>query len=162
MLVVLCSQNNIFNDILCILKFNVLAGCPGLFYSEMFEDNIHYTFFMWSLQKSFFLHPVMDIIYSYLIQLRLIGLVGRVFANGPGELGSIWGCVIPKTLKMVLDTSLLNTQQYKVRIKGKEEQSRKRSCALGVVSIEKGTFWSPTSMVANLIQIILKQYLTHR
>ena len=28
---------------------------------------------------------------------RLIGLVGRVFANGPGDLGSILGCVIPKT-----------------------------------------------------------------
>ena len=39
---------------------------------------------------------------------RLIGLVGRVFANGP------------KSFKMVLDTSLVNTQQYKVRIKGKE------------------------------------------
>ena len=34
---------------------------------------------------------------------RLIGLVGRVFANGPGDLGSIPGRVIPKTLKMVLD-----------------------------------------------------------
>ena len=33
---------------------------------------------------------------------------------GPGDLGSISGCVIPKTLKMVLDTSLLNTQQYMV------------------------------------------------
>ena len=33
----------------------------------------------------------------------------RVFANGPGDLGSIPGRVIPKTLKMVLDTSLLNT-----------------------------------------------------
>ena len=49
---------------------------------------------------------------------RLIGLVGRVFANGPGDLGSIPGHVIPKTLKMVLDTSLRNTQQYKVHIKG--------------------------------------------
>ena len=49
----------------------------------------------------------------------LIGRVGRVFANGPGDLGSIPSRVIPKTLKMVLDTSLLNTQQYKVRIKGK-------------------------------------------
>ena len=29
--------------------------------------------------------------------------------------------VIPKTLKMVLDTYMLNTQQYKVRIKGKVE-----------------------------------------
>ena len=33
---------------------------------------------------------------------RLISLVGRVFANGPGDLGSIPGQVIPKTLKMVL------------------------------------------------------------
>ena len=48
---------------------------------------------------------------------RLIGLVGRVFANGPGDRGSIPGRVIPKTLKMVLDTYLLNTQHYKVHIK---------------------------------------------
>ena len=56
--------------------------------------------------------------------------MGRVFTNGLGDLGSIPGHVIPKTLKMVLDTSLLNTQQYKVRIKGKVEQSRERSSAL--------------------------------
>ncbi len=31
---------------------------------------------------------------------------------------------IPKTQKMVLDASLLNTRHYKVRIKGKVEQSR--------------------------------------
>ena len=49
----------------------------------------------------------------------LISLVDRVFANGPEDLGSIPGRVIPKTLKMVLDTSLLNTLQYKVRMKGK-------------------------------------------
>ena len=53
-----------------------------------------------------------------------IGLGVRVFANGPGDLGSIPGRVIPKTQKMVLDASLLNTQYYKVRIKGKVEQSR--------------------------------------
>ena len=65
-------------------------------------------------------------------------LVGRVFANGPGGLGLIPGlsdCVIPKTLKMVLDTSLLNTQQYKVRIKGKVEQFRERSSALPYSSV---------------------------
>ena len=50
---------------------------------------------------------------------RLIGQEGWAFANGPGDLSSIPGRVIPKTLKMALDTSLLNTQQYKVRIKGK-------------------------------------------
>ena len=54
---------------------------------------------------------------------------------------------------MVLDTSLLNTQHYWVRIKGKVEQSRERSSAplhLGVVGIEKGAFESPSTMVANL------------
>ena len=40
-----------------------------------------------------------------------IGMMVRVFANGPGALGSIPGWVIPKTQKMVLDASLLNTQQ---------------------------------------------------
>ena len=40
------------------------------------------------------------------------------------------GQVIPKTQKMVLDPSLLNTQHYKVRIKGKVEQSGERSSAL--------------------------------
>ena len=54
----------------------------------------------------------------------------RVFANGPGDLGSIPGRVIPKTLKMELDTTLLNTQHYKVRFKGKVEQSREWSSAL--------------------------------
>ena len=31
---------------------------------------------------------------------------GRVFVNGPGDLGSNLGRVIPKTLKMVHDTTL--------------------------------------------------------
>ena len=66
---------------------------------------------------------------------RLIGLVGKEFANGPGDLGSIPGCIILKTLKMVLDTSLLNTQQYKVCIKGKVEQSRERSSTLPYTSV---------------------------
>ena len=53
-----------------------------------------------------------------------------MFAHGPGDLGSIPGQVIPKTQKMVLDATLLNTQQFKVRIKDKVEQSRERSRAL--------------------------------
>ena len=56
--------------------------------------------------------------------------MSRVFANGPGYLGSIPGRVIPKIQKMVLDVALLNTQHYKVRIKGNVEQSRERSSAL--------------------------------
>ena len=57
-------------------------------------------------------------------------IVGRVFTNGPGDMGSIPGRVIPKTLKTVLDTSSLNAQQYKVCIEGKVEQSRERGSAL--------------------------------
>ena len=37
-----------------------------------------------------------------------------MLANGPGDLVSIPDHVIPKSFKMGLDTSLLNTQQYKV------------------------------------------------
>ena len=66
---------------------------------------------------------------------RLIGLVSIMFANGPGDQGSIPGRVIPNTLEMVLDASLLNTQQYKVHIKGKVEQSTERSSALPYSSV---------------------------
>ena len=57
-------------------------------------------------------------------------MVVRVFANGLEDLGSIPGQVIPKTQKMVLDASLLNTQYYKVRVKGKVKQSKKRNSTL--------------------------------
>ena len=62
-------------------------------------------------------NPVFFFIYN-----QLIGLVG--------DLCSIPGRVIPKTLKMVLDATLLNTQQYKVHIKGKVEQFKERCSAL--------------------------------
>ena len=58
------------------------------------------------------------------MKYRAIGLMSRVFASGPGDQGSILGHVIPKTQKMVLDITLLNTQHYKVRIKDKVEQSK--------------------------------------
>ena len=39
-------------------------------------------------------------------------IVGRVFANGLGDLGSIPGQVIPKTLKIVLDTTLVSRVKW--------------------------------------------------
>ena len=57
--------------------------------------------------------------------------MGRVFANSPGDLGSIPDLETPKTLKMVLDTSLLNTQQYKCKV----EQSKERSSALPYILV---------------------------
>ena len=72
-------------------------------------------------------------LYQYLN--RAIGLMSKVFANGPRDQGSILGRVIPKTQKMVLDATLLNTQHYKVRIKSKVEQSRKWNSALSYTSV---------------------------
>ena len=60
-----------------------------------------------------------------------------MFANGPGDLGSILSRVIPKTPKILLDASLLNTQHYKVRIKGKVEQSREKCGALRYTLVKK-------------------------
>ena len=62
-----------------------------------------------------------QVILSTMVKPGFIGLVGRVFANG--------------RFKMVLDTSLLNTQHYKVRFKSKAEQSRERSSALPYTSM---------------------------
>ena len=57
-------------------------------------------------------------------------LSDRVFANSLGDWGLISGQVIPKTQKVVLDTSLLNTQHYKECFKSKVKQSRERSSTL--------------------------------
>ena len=43
----------------------------------------------------------------------------------PGRSGLNPGRVIPKNQKMVLDTSFLNSQNYKVHIRAKVEQSEK-------------------------------------
>ena len=64
-----------------------------------------------------------------------------------------------KKKKMVLDAALLNTQHYKVRIKGKVEQFRERSSALplhlGVVALETRAFGSLSTKVANFTYIIV-------
>ena len=73
--------------------------------------------------------PVCIIYYQYalfitniLLIYRAIGIMIRVFANGPGDQGSIPGRVIPKTQKTVLDAALLNTQHNKIWIKSKERE----------------------------------------
>ena len=74
-------------------------------------------------------------IYIYIYIYRPIGLVGRVFTNGPGDRGSIPGRIIPKNQKTVLDASLMNTHHYKLGIKGKVEQSWERSNTLPNTSV---------------------------
>ena len=63
---------------------------------------------------------------------RDIGSAVRVFANGPGDLGSIPGRVLPKTLKwnLIPPCLTLSIIYYKVRFKGKVEQSWEWSSAL--------------------------------
>ena len=66
--------------------------------------------------------------------------------------------VIPKTQKMVFDTAMLNAQHYNASIKAKMEQCRERTNAaqhFGVVAIEKRTFVSPSTTVANFTFIYI-------
>ena len=72
----------------------------------------------------------------YYCNYRANGVMSKVFANGPGDRDLIPGWVIPKTQKTVLVASLLNTQHYKVWIKGKVEQSREWSSTLPYTSMK--------------------------
>ena len=98
----------------------------------------------------------MDHSYTY----RAIGLISRVFVIGWGDRSSILDRVIPKTQKMRLDASKFNTQHYKIRIKGKVEQSKEgvapsptRWCS----SYWKGNLRSPTK-VANFTYLDIYIY----
>ena len=107
-----------------------------------------YVFFIYTYMLGKYVHTYTHIyiyiyiyvnIYGYIyiyiyIYIRAIGLMSRVFANGPEDWGSIPSQVIPKTQKMVLDNALINTQYYKVRIKYKLEQPREWSSALPYTS----------------------------
>ena len=85
-------------------------------------------------------HPFDNYSWDYVLAkikgvYRAIDQIIKVIANGPGDQSSIPGRVIPKTQKMLLDATLLNTQHYKEWIKGKVEQSRERNSALPYTSV---------------------------
>ena len=63
-------------------------------------------------------------------KVPVIGQMTNVFVNAPGVRDSIPGRIIPKTQKMVLDAALLNSQHYKVSIKGKVDHYSEWSSAL--------------------------------
>ena len=64
------------------------------------------------------------------------------FANGPWDLGSIPGHIIPKTLKIVLDSSLHNTQQYKV-------WSNPGKGVVPFLTFQCCSYWKGSLLVAN-------------
>ena len=66
---------------------------------------------------------------------RAIGLISRVFVKGPRRLVFNPRSSHTKDSKIVLNVALLNTQRYKIRIKGKVEQSREWSSALPHTSV---------------------------
>ena len=102
-------------------------------------------------------------IYIYIYNWAM-SLMSRVFANGPGDRGSIPARVIPKIQKMVLDAALLSTQHYKVRIKGKVKRSREWSSTFPYTSMLKllkrvnsahSRLRSPTSYIYMYIYIYI-------
>ena len=81
---------------------------------------------------------------SAFLNVPAIGIIVSVFANSPEVLSSFPGRVIPKTQKMVLDTTLLNTKHYKVKIKSKVVQSGKEVAPSSKPSCSsdwKGRLW---------------------
>ena len=82
----------------------------------------------------------------------IIGLVVWVFTNDLRDQDLILGWVITKTPKI---SSFLNSQNYKVGIKGKVEQSRERRStslytSVSIIAIEKGGFGSPSTTLVNI------------
>ena len=64
---------------------------------------------------------------------------------------------------MVLDTSLLSTQHYKVRIKVSgaiEGMESRPPLHLSVEAIENEAFWSPSTTVANFTYMIAVSWIT--
>ena len=120
-------KNIFFLFLICCLKNNSVAHFKSNF-TKGLKILVFQHFFKFEENK--LNDPKLRIFFGSFVSFRFIGIMVRVFANGPGDQGAIPGGVIPKTLKMVLDASLLNTQHYKVRIKGKVEKSWEKSSPL--------------------------------
>ena len=130
------SGNNRHFCIMCMINFAMTGNAtrnsylvPSCYIVAKIPKNV------WSIDLLYIFHVISRKCFGQVILLFSIGLMGRVFATGPGDWGSIPGRVIPKPQKMVLDASLLNTHHYMARIKGKVEQYREKSSALSYTSV---------------------------
>ena len=77
----------------------------------------------------------------------------RVLANAPGDRGSTPGRVIPKTQKwyLILPCLILSIIRYRSRRSGAIQGNELRpNLQVGVVTIEKEAFWSPSTTVGQL------------
>ena len=93
-------------------------------------------------------------IYVYIYIYIFIGIVSRVFANRPGDWGSIPGQVIPKIQKWYLMPPwlILRIIRYGSRVSWEiQEKGKCPPLHHGVIAIEKGTFRLPLTSVSQLI-----------
>ena len=106
---------------------------------------------------------IRPIIYIYIYIYIYIGLMSWLFANTPGDLGSIPVRVIPKTQKIAFDAALLNTQHYKVRIKSKKsrEWSSVLPYTLGKEQLKRKPSGHPRLTSPTLLLTCLQKYMVH-
>ena len=99
------------------------------------------------------MHICVCMYYAYVFVCnRPIGQVGRVFANAPGDRGSIPGRIIPKTQKWYLRFSSLTLSIIRCGLRVKWSNRGKGVAPplhFGVVAMEKGANVSSTTTVAN-------------
>ena len=135
------SFPNVYSFAFFLLNFFIYSSSiiclDKVIWFQAFLSNIDnsYTFIWFQAFLSNIDNSYTFIRFHVTISNQTIGLMGRVFANGPGDRGSISGQVIPKMEKMILDATLLNTQHYKVWIKGTVEQSWEKSSAFPYTSM---------------------------
>ena len=60
--------------------------------------------------------------------------------------------------KMVLDATLLNTQHYKVRIKGKVDESKEWSCAFPNTLVKSPFKKEPSLLTFIYVKLIITSY----
>ena len=127
------------NEWVCAYMSSHLYGCRTSFYTNVKNECVclKVSFSLW---KKYYIY-----IHIYIVA---IGMMIKVFINGPRYRGSI-----PKTQKMALDASLLNTGHFKVRIKSKWSNSRK-----GIAN-KKGAFRLPSPTVGQIIYIYIYIYI---
>ena len=113
--------------------YSLTATCEICFYGLGHSLSIH---IFWPTRSH------MMVVFATKVKFRetsgyhtAINLMSRVFTNGLEDMRLVQGWIIPKTQKMVLDATLLKTQHYKVRIKGKVEKSRESSSTLPYTSM---------------------------
>ena len=124
----------------CVCDYFVLPLSISFFTHHFYTNKINSeNIFQFLLSIMLWLHEDIGFLYRVISWNKCmitkwrwaISVMIRVFDNGPGDRVSTHGPVIPKTQKWYL----LNTQHYKVSIKGKVKHCREWSYVLPYTSV---------------------------